>query len=162
MKKVGSVQDFMAKKLITFTPDVDIRKAIETIVKKGISGAPVVNEEGELVGMLSEKDCIRTIVGGPYNQEPGGVGTVADFMSTNVATIPSTASVMDAAYEFAFTQYRRFPVVENGKLVGQISRHDILKAIVKLRPEIKHVPSSWGNRAPQVHPSKKSTYNQNS
>ena len=162
MKNVGLVKDFMAKKLITFAPDTDIRKAIEIIVKKGISGAPVVNSEGDLIGIISEKDCIRTIVGGPYNQAPGGIGSVADFMSTNVKTLPSSATVLDAAYQFAFTQYRRFPVVEKGKLVGQISRHDVLKAILKMKPDIKHVPSSWGKRAPQVHPDKKNYYNQNS
>lgn len=162
MKSFGSITDFMAKKLITFKPSDDIRSAIETIVKKGISGAPVVDDEGNLVGILSEKDCIRTIIGGPYNQAPGAAGVVADFMSTNVKTIAADRSILDAAYEFALTPYRRFPVIDKGKLVGQISRHDILKAILKFKPEVKRVPSSWKLRAPQLHPDKRSTYKQNS
>ena len=99
--------------------------------------------------MLSEKDCINTIVEGPYNREPGAKGTVGDFMSTNVKTISVEKNVLDVAYEFALSSYRRFPVCENGKLVGQISRSDILRAILKMKPKIKHVPSSWVGREPQ-------------
>ena len=162
MKNAESVTKYMATKLITFTPDIDIRTAIQTIVKNKISGAPVVNKKGELVGIISEKDCIKTIVEGPYNRLPGGKGTVGDFMSTAVTTISSDKTVLDAAYEFALTQYRRFPVTEDGRLVGQISRRDILRAILKLKPEITHTPSSWKGREPQIHPSKTSQYNQNS
>ena len=139
---------YMATKLITFTPEVDIRDAIKIIVKKKISGAPVVNKDGDLIGMLSEKDCINTIIEGPYNREPQGKGTVGDFMSTNVKTVSVDKNVLDIAYEFALSQYRRFPVTENGKLVGQISRSDILRAILKMEPHIKHTPSSWVGREP--------------
>ena len=142
------ITTYMATKLITFTPDIDIRDAIQVIVKKKISGAPVVNKNGDLIGMLSEKDCINSIIEGPYNREPGGKGTVGDFMSTNVKTVSVDTNVLDIAYEFALSQYRRFPVTENGKLVGQISRSDILRAILKMKPKIKHVPSSWKGREP--------------
>lgn len=139
---------YMATKLITFTPDMDMRDAIKQIVKHKISGAPVVDNKGALIGMLSEKDCIHTIVEGPYNREPGGKGTVGDFMSANVKTVSVESNVLDVAYEFALSAYRRFPVTDNGKLVGQISRSDILRAILKMNPKIKHVPSSWVGREP--------------
>lgn len=150
MQNPEPITNYMATKLVTFTPDVDLRDAIAIIVKRKISGAPVVNQYGDLIGMLSEKDCINAIVEGPYNQGPGATGTVGDFMSTNVKTVDASSNVLEVSYQFALTNYRRFPVTENGKLVGQISRSDILRAILKMTPKIKHVPSSWAPRVPMV------------
>ncbi|NND34215.1 MAG: CBS domain-containing protein [Saprospiraceae bacterium] len=143
------VTKFMATDLITFHPSTDIKEAIAIILKHRISGAPVVDKQKNLVGMLSESDCIRTIIDGPYNNHPSAGGTVADFMSKNVVTIDSSKTILDLAYEFTNSPYRRFPVVEKGRLVGQISRSDILRAIVKMRPKVDHAPSSWKGRMPQ-------------
>lgn len=143
------VTKYMATKLITFSPSTDIKTAIDIILKNRISGAPVVDAQKNLVGMLSESDCIKTIISGPYNNHPGGHGTVADFMSKDVVTIDAKKTILDLAYEFTNTPYRRFPVVDKGRLVGQISRSDILRAIVKMQPSINHTPSSWKGREPQ-------------
>lgn len=142
------ITKYMATQLVTFTPDIDLREAIKIIVKRKISGAPVVNKDGELIGMLSEKDCINAIVEGPFHSGPGAQGTVGDLMSTNVKTVEVDKNVLEIAYEFALSHYRRFPVCDNGRLVGQISRSDILRAILKMSPKIKHVPSSWVGREP--------------
>lgn len=148
MKEIP-VTKYMAKDLITFHPSTNIREAIEIILKNQISGAPVVDDQKNLVGMLSESDCIKTIIAGPYNNLPGGNGTVRDYMSTNVVTVDASKTILELAYEFTNTPYRRFPVVDRGRLVGQISRSDILRAILKLRPEVEHTPSSWKVRKPQ-------------
>ena len=161
MKNSEPITKYMATQLITFNPETDIMVAIKTILRKKISGAPVLNKKGDMIGIISEKDCLRLLLEGPYDLSPGGNGTVGDFMSSNVKTISADSSVVDAAYEFAFTNYRRMPVVENGKLVGQISRRDILKAIEKIKPVQHHVPSSWKPRVPVVPPSKRSYNNKN-
>lgn len=148
MKKIP-VTKFMAKELITFHPATDIREAIKVILKHQISGAPVVDDQKNLVGMLSESDCIKTIIAGPYNNLPGGNGKVQDYMSTKVVTVDASKTILELAYEFTNTPYRRFPVVDKGRLVGQISRSDILRAILKMRPELEHTPSSWKGREPQ-------------
>jgi len=142
------VTDYMTTNLITFTPDIDIRDATKTLLQKQISGAPVVDRSGHLVGMLSEVDCIQTIVSGSYNQHPSGNGTVQEFMSANVHSISSNTTIDELAHKFVNSHYRRFPVVANGKLMGQISRRDVLKAILKRKPEVEHVPSSWKPRVP--------------
>ena len=121
---------------------------MKIIVKKKISGAPVIDSTGKLIGLFSEKDCIRAVLEGPYNQRPSLTGTVGDFMSTEIRTMTSDKTVLDVALEFAHSQYKRFPVVENGKLIGQISRVDVLTAIMKISPEIRLVPSSWKGRVP--------------
>lgn len=149
MNKAEVVRTYMTSDLITFRPDVDIHKAIKDIIKHRISGAPVVDGNGRLIGMLSESDCIKTIVDSPYNNLPGGNGTVGDFMSSNVVTVSPDKTIVSLAYEFTNTPYRRFPVVEKDRLIGQISRSDVLRAILKMKPTINHTPSSWKGRVPQ-------------
>ncbi|MDH3649191.1 MAG: CBS domain-containing protein [Saprospiraceae bacterium] len=149
MDPSDSVRNHMATKLITFTADVDIREAMRIILKNNISGAPVVDKGGMLIGMLSESDCIKVVMDGPYNNQPGGTGVVGDFMSRDVATISPDKSLLDLAYQFLNSKFRRFPVIEHGQLVGQISRSDILRAVIKMRPHVDHVPSSWKGREPR-------------
>ena len=156
-----SITKYMATKLITFKPENDIWVALKVIVKNKISGAPVVNSEGILVGMLSEVDCIRVILEGHYNNQPGGLGFVKDFMSADVNTLEVDCTLIDAAYAFAHSKFRRFPVLDKGKLVGQLSRSDILKAISRFRPDKKVVPDSWKPRIPILNPSKRGRHSEN-
>ncbi len=130
MRKNMSVADIMTKKLITFSLDTQVLGAIDTLISKKISGAPVVDEDGNLLGMLSEIDCMQTFLQSTYHNEMGGL--VKDYMSDEVSTIPSTMGIMDVAEYFLETHFRRLPVVDNGKLVGQVSRRDVLRAIQKL------------------------------
>jgi len=121
----------MAKKLITFKPDTNVLSAINTLLEQEISGAPVVDDDGNLVGVLSEKDCMRTILESTYHNEMGEL--VSELMSKDVETVDVNASIIDVAGKFLESRFRRFPVVDHdGFLVGQISRRDILRAIEKL------------------------------
>ncbi|MDP6230324.1 MAG: CBS domain-containing protein [Candidatus Marinimicrobia bacterium] len=130
MNKELNAANIMTKKLITFTPETQVLNAINTLISYRISGAPVLDEEGNLMGMLSEIDCMETYVQSAYHNEMGGL--VKDFMSTEVKTISSSMGIVDLAEYFLETHFRRLPVVDNGKLVGQISRRDVLRAIQKL------------------------------
>ena len=130
MKKELNVANIMTKKLITFTPETQVLNAINTLISYRISGAPVLDEEGNLMGMLSEIDCMETYVQSAYHNEMGGL--VKDFMSTEVKSISSSMGIVDLAEYFLETHFRRLPVVDNGKLVGQVSRRDVLRAIQKL------------------------------
>lgn len=148
MNRNESISKYMATKLITLKPADDIWHAIDLIVKHKITGTPVVDAKGTLVGMLSEADCMRVVLEGAYNNQPGGVGLVKDYMTLNVTTIDIKTTLLEAAFNFAHSKYKRFPVLENGKLVGQLSRSDVLKAIAKMRPKVKVVPDSWKPRIP--------------
>jgi CBS domain-containing protein len=117
----------MSTDLVTFTPDTDIHRAVGMLLENRISGGPVVDERGRLVGILSSKDCLRVVFSASYHKEPGG--TVSDFMSRDVKTVDADANIVEVAEMFVKGPYRRFPVMENGQLAGQLSRHDILKAI---------------------------------
>ncbi len=148
MQNYPSVTKFMAKKLITFAPDTDIQEAAATMLRHKISGAPVVNSNNEMVGILSEVDCLKLLVEPSYNKEPAKPGLVSEFMSKEVTTISSDKTILDAAYMFVHFGLKRLPVMEKGRLIGQISRRDVMKAIFRKRPQVKHVPDSWKNRMP--------------
>lgn len=128
------VTDYMTQDVITFHPDQSIADAMDTFLELRISGAPVVDNDGKIIGILSEIDCLKIMVDEAYHNLPHGRINVAKYMSSNVATISMTADVLDVAARFLRTHFRRFPVVDhNGKLVGQVSRRDILKATRDLK-----------------------------
>ncbi len=128
-----SIKEFMAKQLITFQSDTPIETAMESFLENKISGAPVLDDQGKLVGVLSEKDCMRTLFESSYYNNLGGF--VREYMSTDLKTINIHDTLSNVADEFIKSRFRRFPVMEGDKLVGQISRRDILRAIVKLSNE---------------------------
>jgi len=121
------VKDYMARTLVTFKPDTDVLDAVHELVKHGIAGAPVVDDAGNLVGMLSELDCLKIALQAGYHGDWGG--PIADYMSHGVETIDAQMSIIDLAQKFIDTQFRRFPVMYENRLVGQISRRDVLRAL---------------------------------
>jgi len=129
MKTPSSVKNYMAKDLITFSPETNVLSAIRTLIKHKISGAPVVDETGWIVGIISEFDCLKPILESSYHNDMGT--HVKDCMSKDITTINANASLMDAATLFLNNGWRRLPVIENKKLVGQISRIDILRAVLE-------------------------------
>jgi len=127
------VKDYMTTNLITFKPNQSVEEVIDSLIKNKISGGPVVNENNELIGIISEGDCIKQISESRYYNMPLDNNSVDKHMITNVETIDGDMNVFDAASKFLESKRRRFPIVENGKLVGQISQKDILKAALKLK-----------------------------
>lgn len=119
--------------LVTFSPDQSIYEVIEIIIDRKISGAPVLDEYRKLVGIISEKDCLRIIVDEAYHNQPLPSRTVGDYMTRAIKTLTPDSDIVTAANEFLSTPVRRMPVVENGVLLGQVSRRDILKAARNIR-----------------------------
>lgn len=127
------VSDYMTRDLITFTPNQTIESVMQSLIKHRISGGPVVNDKNELVGIISEGDCIKQISESRYYNMPMQDKTIEKHMAQNVETIDGNMNIFDAANKFLNAKRRRFPIVENGKLVGQISQKDVLKAAMKLK-----------------------------
>lgn len=128
-----SVASYMAKDIITFQPEQSIYEAIDIMLEKRISGGPVLNETGDLIGILSEKDCLKVMVDAAYNNQMNNDGLVKNYMSSQVTTVDIGSDVVDVANMFLSSNFRRYPVVEHGKLKGQVSRRDVMKAAAKLR-----------------------------
>lgn len=127
MSPSRTARDYMSTKLVSLTPETDIHRAIRLLLKNRISGAPVLGERGQLVGILSKKDCLKVAFNATYHKEWGG--RVLDYMSRDVKTIDAEADIVEVVQIFLKGPYRRFPVVSDDRLVGQISRHDVLRAL---------------------------------
>ena len=125
--KSGMVKDYMAHTLVTFKPETDVLDAVHELVTRRIAGAPVVDDAGNLLGMLSEYDCMKVALNAGYHGNWGG--PVRDFMSDGVKTVDADMSIIDLAQEFITTRFRRFPVMQGTRLIGQISRRDVLRAL---------------------------------
>lgn len=113
--------------LHTLSPDTPILDAVDFLLEHHVTGAPVVNAEGRLVGMLSERDCLKLLAKGM--DEDLESRHVSDFMISEVISIPPDMDMYWVAGIFLGSTVRRLPVVENGKLVGAITRFDILRVI---------------------------------
>jgi len=121
------VRDFMDKVVPTVPPEMPILDAVDFLLDKHVTGAPVVDAQGRVCGMLTEKDCLRLLTTGMDGDVPSGA--VRDFMTTDVAHCEPGMNVYFVAGLFLKANYRRLPVIEGGKLVGAITRFDILRVI---------------------------------
>ena len=129
MLNLPKVSDYMDTVVQTLRPETQILDAVDFLLEKHVTGAPVVDGQNNVVGILTEKDCLNLLAAGSDADLPQG--SVADFMTTEVHTIPPSMNVYFCAGLFMNTSIRRFPVVDEGKLVGAITRFDILRAIQK-------------------------------
>ncbi len=125
------VGDYMARQLITFRPDQSVMEVMHLLLKHKISGGPVINEQHELLGLISEGDCMKQISECRYYNIPMADAHVEKFMVTDVHTITEDISIFDVANMFYKSHRKRFPVIKDGKLIGQISRRDVLKAALE-------------------------------
>jgi CBS domain-containing protein len=139
--------DIMTRKLIILSPDTDIYEAIHTLIRKGISGAPVVDGKGNLMGILSELDCLKVMTAGAFEGLPEG--KVADYMTCPATTVRPEASILDVIMIFTKNPIRRIPVMDSeGQLLGQISRRDVLVAIESIRDN----PRFFGSKEKEFYP----------
>lgn len=123
------VKDYMTREVISVSPDVEITAATESLIAHDISGAPVLDEHGRLAGILTERDCMKVALHAGYHDVPYGL--VRDYMTANPESVTPEQSVLTLAEKFIHGRFRRYPVVDNGRLVGIISRRDILRALSK-------------------------------
>jgi len=122
-----TIENYMATELVSFAPGDDIITAMRMLLERHLSGAPVLDLDGNMVGVLSQKDCLAIVYNTAYHQDWGG--QVEQYMSRKVEHIDADCSILEAAEKFLHSSFRRFPVLRDGRLVGQISRHDIMRAL---------------------------------
>ncbi|MBX2845762.1 MAG: CBS domain-containing protein [Saprospiraceae bacterium] len=126
------VKDFMTKKrdLVTFKKDTPIVEVVSNLLKNRITGGPVLDEKGAVVGLIDDKDCLKTVVDSIYHNHPVSQNTAEQYMTNVMRSVKPEMSIVDAANIFLSTPFKRLLVVDNsGGLVGQISRRDVLRAI---------------------------------
>jgi CBS domain-containing protein len=121
------ILDFMSRNVVKLRPKMEILHAVHNLIDGRMSGAPVVDDDDAVVGMLTERDCMKVVLNAAYHQEHGGF--VEEFMGTDIEVMHPEMSIVDAAKEFYEKRYLRYPVVDDGRLVGVISRSDVMRAI---------------------------------
>jgi CBS domain-containing protein len=122
-----TVADYMSKKMVTIATDTHVVDAVKKLLDHKITSAPVVDQQGELLGVFSEKDVMKIVLETVYNQSMSG--KVGDYMSKEIISVAADSSIVDLAEKFQHTSVRSFPVFQGNKLVGMISRTDILRAL---------------------------------
>ncbi|MHC4551812.1 MAG: CBS domain-containing protein [Planctomycetota bacterium] len=118
----------MATNVIAVNRDLPIYEAIRILVDNNVTGLPVVNDDMTLAGIITEKDVLRLL----YDNEDKP-GKVEDFMTETVISFDYHDSLIDIAECFMKHHIRRVPILEDGKLVGVVSRRDIIECILKHR-----------------------------
>lgn len=116
--------------LPVLSPDMPIRRAVAILVQERAAAAAVLDDSGALKGILSQKDCFRPTLNASYYQE--WKGTVADFMTVDVVTLPVSADITDAAEAFLAHPHRMFPVLDGEQFTGMLRRSDVLRRLVEL------------------------------
>lgn len=124
-------EDIMVTRLVTIRPHVDVLDAVRILLKNKISGAPVVDADGKYLGVFSEKCAMHVILDAAYSSLP--TNHVGAFMDTQARTIKPDTDLLSIAQVFLLTNFRRLAVVDDeGTLLGQISRRDVMGAGLKL------------------------------
>ena len=122
------LRDYMLTNPVRVKADANMFEAMQIIIDNKISGVCVVDDDEALVGILSELDCLRAILSATYNE--GGVGMVGEYMAhDNLVVASPNEDIVDVAQDMLRKNKRRRPVVENGKLVGQITCRQLLTAV---------------------------------
>ena len=135
-KKTNSqilVKDYMSKNVITFYNYQSIYLVMSLLHSNKISGAPVINKFGKLVGVISETDIMKHILESRYFNMPTSKNSVSNFMTKTVDTISPNKTIFDAATRFLDLNRKRFPVMSGDKILGIISRSDIITAALKIK-----------------------------
>ena len=128
MESLPKISDYMDKVVPTLSPETHIIKAVDFLLHHHVTGAPVVDSDGRLVGIITETDLLKLVTEG-IQGEPPAEATVVEYMTTDVITVPPTVDIYYIAGMFLANKFRRLPVVEDGKIVGAITRYDLLRVV---------------------------------
>lgn len=126
-------REFMVNPVVSFLPHEPIENVMEVMLRRGFSGAPVTDSQGKVVGIVSELDCMKLIAGGSFHQEHDIIGVVVgDVMTAPRAIATPDMDLFAVVHELLSAGVRRLPVVAADRLVGIVSRRDVLRVIREL------------------------------
>ena len=131
MESFPKISEYMDTSVPALSPETQIMAAVDFLLRHHVTGAPVVDSNGTLVGIITETDLLRLLTEGDQG-EPAAEATVAEFMTTNVITVPPSVDIYYVAGMFLANKFRRLPIVKDGKIIGAITRYDLLRVVRSL------------------------------
>ncbi|MBN1823054.1 MAG: CBS domain-containing protein [Endomicrobiales bacterium] len=123
-----TAREVMTREVVTITPEIGLEECISRLVNNKISGMPVCDKDGAVVGMISEKDLLNFIFSGTLKETK-----VGEAMSTHVTSFPPDTSLDKIALVMGEKQIRRVPIIENGRLLGIVSRRSIIRTVLSMK-----------------------------
>jgi CBS domain-containing protein len=131
MPQPTKIKDCMRRNPLTINPEANLVQAVETIVDNKLTGLTVCEDDGTVVGILSELDCVKSVLNAIYNDGNPEHSLVKDAMSTDVVTCTAEDNIVEVARSMVDSRQRRRPVLDGGKLVGQVSSSNVLWALME-------------------------------
>ncbi|MBM7036787.1 CBS domain-containing protein [Vibrio ulleungensis] len=128
------VKEYMDPQAVTFTKTMSLTAALDKVIKSGRMGGPVINEHREVIGFISEQDLLERLVKVLYHSQDTHI--VDDCMYRDVLTVSPELPILELAQMMKVNKPKVYPVVDNGKLVGIISRADVMKAVSNMLDEV--------------------------
>ncbi len=131
MSSPNTIKDCMRRNPLTINEKANLVEAVELIIEYKLTGLTVTDEAGTAVGVLSELDCLRAILTSLYNDGDPERALVSEVMTTTLNTCSPGDGIIEVAQSMLDSRQRRRPVLEDGKLVGQVSSKNILWALME-------------------------------
>ncbi|MDO3384166.1 CBS domain-containing protein [Gilvimarinus algae] len=122
------VRDYMQTDPVAFNRDTNLLQVVHKLLAAGVTGAPVIDEHRQVIGFVSEQDCIKEILQGAFYCEDPPV--VSNVMQTEVVSFEPGNSIVEIAQVMIRHKPKNYPVISDGKLVGLITRRDVLAALL--------------------------------
>ncbi|MFO6422589.1 CBS domain-containing protein [Motilimonas sp. KMU-193] len=122
-----TIASYINRRPVTFHRTETVAHAVEKLMRANQIGGPVLDEQKQVIGWISEQDCLKKMIESSYHCESAAL--VEDMMRTDVLSLPLNASILDVGQQMLLPKPKAYPVVDEGRLVGVIARHDVIKAV---------------------------------
>lgn len=126
-----TVADCMTPARVTIPVNATVTEAVQILLKHRILGSAVVDDKRNLVGYVSEQDCLKHLLADSYYRQDSA--QVSDVMRHDVLTVTGDKSVVDLAQMMTGDKPKKYPVVEHRRVIGEITRTEVVQALLKLR-----------------------------
>lgn len=137
VEKTVVVRDCMSRKVVSFDVSDDVGDVVAVLLENKITGAPVLGSDKKVIGFISEQDCIKEMLNTAFYCDL--TATASDVMKTEVLTVDADMPVSELAQQLTTNKPKVYPVVEDGKLVGIVSRSDVLQALYDASVRCHHL-----------------------
>lgn len=133
MERTDPVEKIMSAAVVTVSPNEEVLHAIRTMVERRLQAVPVVDNRGNVVGVLADRDCMKVVFRAAYHQDWGG--PVREFMDAKAMSIEAGTPLVEIP-EFVMSHpHALYPVVKNNRLIGQVTRRDIMKTLLEFEAQ---------------------------